>query len=44
MRIVRLEIQKVKIDGIAFGNETNVSGSQLTINKDSPYSTIKRIT
>ena len=43
MRILRLEIQKVKIDDIAFGNETKVSGPQLTINKDTLIKQLKEL-
>ena len=40
---MRLEIQKVKIDSIVFGNETSVSGSQLTIHKDALIEQLKEL-
>ena len=40
---MRLEIQKVKIDSIVFGNETSVSGSQLTIHKDTLIEQLKEL-
>ena len=40
---MRLKIQKVKIDYIVFGNETNVSGTQLTIHKDALIEQLKEL-
>ena len=40
---MRLEIQKVKIDSIVFSNETNVSGSQLTIHKEALIQQLKEL-
>ena len=40
---MRLEIQKVKIDSIVFGNETSVSGTQLTIHKDALIEQLKEL-
>ena len=40
---MRLEIQKVKIDSIVFGNETNVTGTQLTIYKDTLIEQLKEL-
>lgn len=40
---MRLEIQKVKVEEIVFGNETIVNGSTLTINKDALIQQLKEL-